>query len=169
MSLEYGSTFIETVIYIALFITISVLLVGTLFGMMKAYTGTRIDNDLMDGAHTSMERLTREIRGGVSIDTGVSVFGTNPGTLKLNSLDSGGSAKTVQFSLSSGVLQMLDSTDGSTRDLTGSKVSITSLIFRNITTAKGSAVRVEMTMQSTRTSTAKTITLYDTVALRGSY
>jgi hypothetical protein len=89
--------------------------------------------------------------------------------LKLNTTTSGGTAKTVQFSLSSGVLKLTDSTDGTARDITGSKISITSLIFREITTTNGSAVRIEITIQSTRSGSAKTITLYDTVALRGSY
>ncbi len=168
-TLQSGVGLIETIIYLALFITISVVLIGSLFGMMRSYTQTRIDNDLTDSAHVAVERMTREIRGALSIDTTTSDFDSNPGVLKLNALDSGGSAKTVQFSVASSVLQMTDSTDGTARDLTGSKVTVTSLIFRKIVTAKGSAVRVEMTLQSTRAGSSKTINLYDTAALRGSY
>ncbi|MBP6884387.1 MAG: hypothetical protein KBC17_01015 [Candidatus Pacebacteria bacterium] len=164
-----GYSFVETIVYLALFVTVSVVLIGSLFSMMKIYTETRVDNDLLDSAHVSMERMTREIRGATSIDTSASTLGTSPGVLKLNSTTSGGSAKTVQFSLSSGVLKLTDSTDGTARDVTGSKTSVTSLIFRNITTTNGNAVRIEITIQSTRSGSAKTITLYNTVALRGSY
>ncbi len=164
-----GFTIIEVLLYCALFITISAMLIGSLLGMMKGYNGTRINNDLLDSGQVAMERMTREIRGAVSVNTGSSTFATSPGVLLLNSLDSSGAAKTVRFGLSSGVLQITDSTDGTVRDLTGSKVSVTSLIFRNVVTTNDTAVRVEMTVQSTRSGTGKSITLYNTIVLRGGY
>lgn len=164
-----GFTIIEILLYCALFITVSTMLIGSLLGMMKGYNGTRIDNDLLDSGHVAMERMTREIRGAVSINTGSSTFASNPGVLLLNSLDSSGTAKTVRFGLSSGVLQITDSTDGTARDLTGSKVTVTSLIFRNVATTNDTAVRIEMTIQSNRSGTGKSISLYDTVVLRGGY
>lgn len=169
LSQSSGFTIIEILLYCALFITISAMLIGSLLGMMRGYNGTRINNDLLDSGQVAMERMTREIRGAVSVNTGSSTFATSPGVLVLNSLDSGGSAKTVRFGLSSGVLQITDSTDGTARDLTGSKITVTSLVFRNVVTTNDTAVRVEMTLQSNRSGTGKSITLYNTIVLRGGY
>ncbi len=166
-----GFTIVEMIIYTALFAALSVMLINVLLVMLKSYTQMRASHDFLDSGSVVLERVTREIRGASSIDAVTSVFNSSPGVLKLNTTDAGGAAKTVQFSRSAGnVLQMLDSTDGTARDLTGPKISVTSLIFRSMTTTKGKAVRLEMTLQSTRAgATSRTITLYDTATLRSSY
>lgn len=164
-----GFSLIETVVYIALFVVISTVLVSTLFGMLKAYTQLRVNDDLLDSAHVSMEQMTREIRDAKDIDP-ASVFVTDPGSLTLDALDGGGLPKTVAFDVSSGgALQVLDSTDGTERVLTGSKVVVSSLIFRNVATVKGKAVKVEVTFRSLRSSYGQSVSLSDTVVLRGSY
>ena len=117
-----------------------------------------------------MERMTREIRDATGIDTGTSAFAASPGTLTLDAQDGSGAPKTVKFDVSSGgALEVLDSTDGTPHDLTGSKVVVSSLVFRDIATAAGSAVRVEITFRSLRSSTGQSVTLSDTAVLRGSY
>jgi type II secretory pathway pseudopilin PulG len=164
-----GYSLVETVVYVGLFITLSTVLVGSLLGMFRAYTALRVNDDLLDSAHVSIERMSREIRNAVSIDTGGSTLGTTGGVLKLNTLDSLGAPKTVEFSAASSALQMLDSTDGTPRTLTGSKVTISSLVFRNVTTSIGSAVRLEVTFRSERTPAHRTVSMTDTIVLRGSY
>lgn len=164
-----GYSLIETVMYIALFVLLASVLVGTLFGMTSAYREIRVNDDLLDSSSVAMERMTREIRDAVSIDTGASTFGATPGTLTLNSLDGSGAPKTVEFNVAgSGALDILDSTDGTARDLTGGHVVVTSLVFRNVTTAIGSAVKVEATFQSVR-APGQTVTESGTAMLRGSY
>jgi len=164
---ERGYSPLEWIMYIALFAAISVFLINAILIMTRGYAQTRVNRELMESAQVSMERVTREIRTAESLDTGVSVFGSTPGTLRLNTTTSAGAAKTVQFALSSGGVVFTDNGTLS-GNLTGEKVSVTSLIFRNITTSSGAAVRVEMTLQSLRPG-AKTISVYDTVALRGAY
>ncbi len=73
-----GFSLIETIVYIALFVLISTVLVGTLFGLLRAYTDLRVNDDLLDSAHVSMERMMREIRDAASIDP-ASVFASDPG------------------------------------------------------------------------------------------
>ncbi len=164
-----GFSLIETIVYIALFIVISTVLVSTLFGMLHAYTELRVNDDLLDAEHVSMERMTREIRNAIAIDP-ASSFGSDPGTLTLDAKDGAGSPKTVEFDVSpSGALEVVDSTDGAASALTGSKVRVTSLIFRNITDATGSAVRVEVTFESLRSSVGESVTVSDTAVIRGSY
>ncbi len=169
---QSGFTLVETLIYMALFAMLSGLLISSLVAMLRSYTEMRAQNDILSSARVAMERMTREIREADSVDTTSSTLGSSPGILKLNTTTSGGSAKTVQFSKNgtSGVIEILDSSDGTARSLTGTKVSVTSLIFRNITTTAGSAVRIEMTLQELRGgSSGRSFDFYDTVALRGSY
>ena len=164
-----GFSLIETIVYISLFIVISTVLVTTLFGMLHAYTELRVNDDLLDAEHVSMERLTREIRNAITIDP-ASSFGSDPGTLTLDAKDGAGSPKTIKFDVSpSGTLEVLDSTDSTERALTGSKVRVTSLVFRNIADTTGSAVRVEATFESLRSSVGQSVTVSDTAVIRGSY
>ncbi len=162
-----GYSIVETILYTALFAMLSIFIINALLGMMKTYKNVQANHELLESSHVTFELITREIRNAKSIDTGVSVFDTNPGTLKLNTTDASDVAKTVKFLVSSGTLKYYEN-DVLTDDITLAKVSITSLIFRKILTTKGQAVRVEMTLQSLR-NTAKSITLYDTVALRSKY
>ena len=164
-----GYSLIETVVYVALFVLLAAVLVGTLYGMDSAYRQIRANDDLLDSAELSMGRMMLEIRSATGIDTGASTFGTSPGVLTLNSLDASGAPKTVKFDLSSGALEVLDSTVGTPADLTGGQVEVTSLVFRDIaTTATSSAVRVEATFTSLR-APATSVTETDTAVLRGSY
>lgn len=164
---QKGYSLVEAVIYTALVAAISILLVGCLFMMHRAFKETQSQRDLLDSAHTAMERMTREIRTASDINAG-STLGTAPGVLLLDTTDSGGTAKTVQFSLSGTTLRLTDN-GVYYGDLTTGKVSVNSLIFREIPTANGTAVRIEMTLESLRSPSDKTVTLYNTVALRGSY
>ena len=168
-TLEGGYSFVEIIVYMMLFVTLSTVLISCLIGMTKSYRVVRSTNDLIDGAHVSMERVTREIRGATSLDLTTSVFATDPGVLKLNTTNASGGAKTVQFDTTGSTLEMLDSEHGSAVNLTGESVAVTSLVFRKITPAHGSAVRIEMTLHSLRSPIDRSISLTDTVQLRGSY
>ncbi len=164
-----GYSLVEIIIYMALFVTLSTVLVGSLFGMTKTYKDARVTNDLVDSAHLSMDRMVQEIRNANGIDMTTSLFGTSPGVLKLDTTESDGTPKTVQFDLSGNALEITDSSDGAPSALTGSQVGVTSLVFRNIVTAHGSAVRIEISIASLRSGSGRSVTYTDTVALRGAY
>lgn len=162
---EHGVTLVETVIYTALVASLSILLVSSLLILYRAFGETRGYSDLLESAQVSMERMTREIRGASSINTGSSTLGTTPGVL---SLSTGGTPATVSFSVSDGAI-IFSENGTSSGALTDPSVTVSSLVFRSITTTAGSAVRIEMTLLSERSRSGKTMTLYDTVTLRGDY
>ncbi len=164
-----GYSLVETIVYMALFVILSTVLVGTLFSMTKTYKDARATNEIVDSSSLSLERMTREIRNATDIDMTTSSFGSNPGTLKLDTTADDGTPKTIQFDVTGdGALELTDSTDGTPTDLTGSEVQVTNLVFRTITTAHSQAVRIEITLASLRIPT-KTATFTDTAVLRGSY
>jgi len=161
---ESGFSLIESVIYLALFVMLSSLLIDSLIIMSKSYIETRVNRDLLDSMNVPFERMTRDIRGASSVVFGSSsVFGTNPGTLTIENPNSG----TESFSLVNGAVYFTGS-DGAS-NLTSNEVYVDSLIFRNISTSQGSAIKIEMTLHSLRSSSARSISLSDTVALRGDY
>jgi type II secretory pathway component PulJ len=157
-----GFTLVETVIYVVLFALLSLFLIYTLLVMLKSYTEVRVNDDILDAAHTSMERMSREIRGAINASTATS------GLLILNTTDASSTAKTVQFDVASSTIRFTDNGTLS-GNLTGAQAAVTSLIFRKITTTGGEAIRIEMSIKSLRSLSSKTILFTDTISERGSY
>ncbi len=156
---QSGFSIVEAIIYIALFVMLSLVLIDSLMLMGKAYNEVRINRDLLESANTAVERLSREIRNSQNWDSSGSVFGTNPGVLKLD---------TTKFELVGGNLQLTNAgvVEGA---LTLPSTKVTSMIFKNINTTYGKAVRFEITIQSLRSSSGKSISIEDTITLRKSY
>ncbi len=167
---ERGYSIVEVLLYVALFTVLSTVLISTLFGMTQTYKESLSVNDLIDSSQLSMERMAREIRNASDIDMPASVFGDDPGILKLISTTADDTPKTVTFDTTgSHALRLDDSSIGDPSLLTGSRIGVTSLVFRPITTAHGKAVRIEMKLAALRSPSGKTATYTDTVALRGAY
>lgn len=163
-SKQSGYSLIEAIIYLAIFVVLSCVLIDALVVMGKSYTQTRINRDLVESANTSMERMSRDIRLATGIVVSSSTLGSSPGVLKINMSTS----TTEIFQLSSNAVSFTD-TSGSSTNLTNSNVSVDSLIFREITTSQGYAIKIEMTLHSLQSISAKSMTLSDTIALRGTY
>lgn len=163
-----GFSLVEILVYIAIFAALSVVIINSFSVIVASFNSTRTSRDLLEGGNTSFERITREIRLANSVDSANSVLGSTPGTLQMNSTNSGGSARIVKIILESGAVNLYE--DGTlTGNLLGSNVQATSLIFRKITTTAGTAVKVEMTLQDQRGKDHRSEKFYDTVILRGDY
>ena len=162
-----GTSLVEALIYIALFAVFSIFFIQVLGVMTQSFSQTKSNNYLLDSGYNALERISREVRGASSVDAGNSTLGTSLGVLALNTTDSGGAAKTVKFDVSGGVLRLTE--NGTvTGNLTGGTVTVSSLIFRKITTTVGTAVKIELTLRDNRVAT-RTENFYDTVILRGGY
>ncbi len=109
-----------------------------------------------------MERMSREVRQAYGIS---SISGTD---LKLNSTDSSGTNKTVEFLLSGTNLELLEN-NSLTGNLNTTNVSVTGVSFTQVTTAQGVAVKMTLTVKSNSDTSARNETFYDTVVLRGDY
>lgn len=158
----------ELLVYLAIFATALVLIVGTALGLSRAYGGfaniSRIERD----ATAILERMTREARGSGSVDTGASILGLNPSKLILNTTDEEGTARTVEFFVSGAALKMKENgVDAGA--LTGSRVSAPSFVARRIATGRSEAVKIEFALQSGTGQASTTKKFYTTVVLRNSY
>ncbi len=160
--LSKGYSIVELLVYISLFILISLVVVQSLLYAMKTYSIARAYRTLQRNAETSLNRITSEIRQSSGVSAG-SVFGSTPGTLVLTGTDSGGSPYTSTISTSSGVVQVV--TGGVTTALTSIEESVSSLTFWHIVTATSDAIKIEVTYTTVRAPVV-TRKFYTTVALR---
>lgn len=162
-----GYSIIEMLVYLALFAAISIVVINAYITIFGSFTTTRVNRDLLESGSTTMERISREIRQAKNIDVVNSTLSSSPGVLQLNSTDSGGVAQVIKFSVTSGALNIYK--DGTlVGNLLGQNVSVTSLIFRRITTTNGEAIKIELTLQSVQNNN-RSENFYDTIVLRGEY
>ncbi len=163
-----GYSIVEILVYLAIFTSISILVINSFIIILGSFSTTRANRDLLESGSTAIERISREIRQAKSVDIVSSTLGTNPGVLQLNSSDTSGVSEVIKFSITNGALNIYK--DGTLiGNLLGQNVSVSSLIFRRITTTNGEAVKIELTLEDTIGNITKLENFYDTIILRGSY
>jgi len=156
-----GYVLIETLFYIALFVILSLATISAMITMTKAFKETTIKAELMKGSNI-MERISREIRQADSINS------ISAGSLKLNTKDDAGVDKTVTFLLSGSNIQLLEN-DVLIGNLNTPNILVDSLVFTEIITVKGKAVKIFLTIRYSYDSLNRTEDFYDTIKLRGDY
>ena len=156
-----GYVLLETIFYIILFVILSVAVIDAMITMTRALKETAIQAELMQGGNV-MERISREIRGAYGINS------ISASDLKLNTKDSNGVNKTVEFLLSSSNVKFLEN-GGFTGNLNTSDIVITALTFTQINTTKGIAIKIFLTIKSNHDIQNRTENFYDTIVLRGDY
>ncbi len=162
-----GYTLVEAIIYIAILAMLVVVFIQLLFSLTRSYASFRLARDLVSSSGAALDRMISEIRRAESIDVS-STLGVSPGHLVLNTTDEGGEATTVDFYLSNNAL-MVEEGGGSVASTTSARVTVDNLVFRQITTAESSAVKVELTLSAARGAVTRTAKFYTTAVLRGSY
>lgn len=156
-----GYVLLETIFYIFLFAILSIAVIDAMVTMTRAFKESTIQADLTQGGNI-MERISREIRQAY----GINLITTND--LILNTKDSVGANKTIEFNLSSANVQLID--NGATSvNLNSSNVTVSNITFTQINTVKGSAIKIVLTIRSNHDSQNRTENFYDTVVLRGDY
>ena len=163
-----GFGLVEVVIYAALVGIIFTVVVQTLTGVTRSYASFKVSKDIEVSASSALGQMSREIRNADSVVVASSTLSSNPGKLTLAGSDPAGVARTVEFSLSGGVLHSKENAID-TGALTAGSVTVTNLIFRLITTSVSKAVKVEMTLQSGTGGAKRTRKFYETEVLRNSY
>jgi type II secretory pathway pseudopilin PulG len=156
-----GFTLLETLFYISMLAIVSTVVINSLVVMMKSFKEITVQRELAQSA-TIMERMTREIRQSLSIDT---ISSTD---LSLNTKDGAGNSKTVEFALSGTDIHLLEN-DVLTGNLNAPDILVTALSFTQITTTKGTAIKIFLTVQSKDDKQNRAKDFYDTIVLRGDY
>lgn len=162
-----GFSMMEMIIYIAILVLILVVVVNILFSIISSQKKFKTARSVENSAAYTLERINREVRDAVSIDTAGSVFGTNPGTLKLNTVDANGNPRTVEFFVSSGAVRIKENSVD-LGGLTQADGRVTNLVFTRITNTHSDSVRTELRVESGTSTNYRVENFYATTILRGS-
>jgi Tfp pilus assembly protein PilE len=160
-SLQAGYALLELLFYLAFFSLLTIIVINALITMVQSFKETEVQTELIRSG-SIMERMSREVRGALSIST------LSANDLKLNTTDSAGTAKTVEFALSGSNVRLLEN-GVFTGNLNSPNISVTGLTFTEITTTEGKGVKIVLTVQSLSDKYSRSVDFYDTVVLRGGY
>lgn len=156
-----GYSLIEMVFYTSIFAILTIAIINSLVTMTKTFREASVQTDLKQGS-SIMERMSREIRKAYNI---AAISSTS---LTLNSRDEGGASQTIAFALSGTNIEF-SKNSLVVGNLNTSKVLVTSLSFTQITTTRGKAVKIDLSVQSNQDSASRTKNFNNTVVLRGDY
>ncbi len=156
-----GYTLLEIIFYTIFFAAISIAVINTMITMTRAFKETTVQAELLQGGNI-MERMSREIKQANNINL------ITMNDLKLNTTDTEGANKIVEFSFSDPNIRLLEN-DVFIGNLNTQNITVINLAFTQIDTAKGSAVKMLLTVKSNRDSQNRTESFYNTIVLRGNY
>jgi Tfp pilus assembly protein PilE len=161
IKMNKGYSLIEILFYIAIFSTLALVIINSLITMTKSFRATTIQADLVQSSSVA-ERISREIRQAYGINS------LSLSDLKLNTKDESGNNKTIRFVLSGSDIQLLEN-DIFIGNLNTPNIQVTALSFVEITTLKGKAIKMSLSVRSTRDTLGRIENFYDTIVLRGDY
>lgn len=152
-----------------IYIAILVLMLGVITNVVISMVHSgRIINALRNietSAIMSTERLARELRQAESVNVGLSILGSDPGKLVLESIDLLDNPRTVAFYLSSGTL-MLSENGVDTGALSQSDARVSSLIFYPFSSPDALGIRTEITIESGTSTYYRSKKFYSSTILR---
>lgn len=168
---QKGVSIVETLIYMAILVVISLGLVQGMYALTTSYRNVRVYRSIESGAIQAMDRILRDTRSATSINTAQTSYNVSQGSLSLNTVDASGNSQIVRFFLSTTTAQiMLEENGASLGPITPSDIAVDSLIFRSYATTTSTAVKVEMIISnSTTTPVEFSQNFYGTAILRGTY
>ena len=165
--LTYKSVYslVEMLIYVSILSVISFLMVSTVLSFIGSYRQLVALRIVEHSGIDAMEKMTRDIRAGTTIDTVNSTFGTNPGVLTLITTANNVST-TTKFYLQNGIVKV-DINGSYFGPITSSTASTTSIVFTKLNSSISNAVKIDMTVSATVGTTSRTKTYHSTVILKG--
>lgn len=165
MNNKKGYTLIESLVYITIFLFVSVIIIELILSVLETHRQVTPINTLSREAVSSLEQLTREIRGATSVDMANSVFATSSGSLQLNTTNQTGDLRTVKFYLDLNKVK-IDDNGLYLGPLSSDLVTVTSLIFNLATSTKQDLVKIELSLTAGSGDYQKSETFYSAVKLR---
>ena len=170
-NLRRGTSLIETVVYLMIFVVISILVVNSVLIIATSLAKIRLERKIVRNADSVMQRMVREIRLAEDINAS-STFGVSLGGLSLRTFRRATDTTEVDADFyvapETGRLMMKKAT--TTFMLTESDVIVTNLIFRQITSSSTSkSVKIEMGLQVSNRNSSIMRNFYSAALLRGTY
>lgn len=162
LKLNRGISIVETIIYLAIFTIISIVVINSFIVVLNSFAVTRTNHTLLNSGSLAMDRIAYEIRQASSINAII----TDGDTLCLKDISALDCI--VKFEKNVDTLEL--SQNGSVvGNMLSSDVILTRLVFNRISGTNSEAVKIEMDLQNINSKIIKTETFYNTVVLRGAY
>ncbi len=155
-----GYSMVELIFYVALFSFMSLVVINSILTMTKSFKETGTYAEVMKGGDI-IERISREVRRATSVAS------ISASDLKINTKNDSGVAKTMEFVLNNGNVQLFEN-DVFTGNLNTDNVTISTLTFSQITTTNGVAIKIALDINS-KSKTNSSESFYNTIVLRGDY
>lgn len=149
IKINRGVSLLETVVYVAILASLSLVVVNTLLSLSLSFSGIRLSKEIHSSAVTALGRITSEIKKAKSIDQTKSVWNTNPSVLALATTDDSGNQTTVLFSVINGALHI---TKGGLDigALTAADVAVSNFTVGFIDTGRSNAATVTLGLTGIR-------------------
>lgn len=162
-----GYSLIEIVIYLAIFTTMSIVVINSFIVVLSSFSAIRSNHDLLESGSVSMERIAREIRQAKNID--IVNSSVNGGEyLQLNSTDSSGNNMIIKFIKEGNALNLYK--NGTiVGNILNQNIIVNSISFYRIATSNSEAIKIQMEIEDTRGKSNKIQNFYNTVVVRGGY
>jgi competence protein ComGC len=164
LKLKSGYSLVEMVIYVAIISVISIVIVNMLLSFSQSYRNLTVLRLIEHSGTDSFERMVRDISAANSVDTGNSIFNSNPGVLTLVA-SYGGNSTTTKFYVQNGILKV-DVNGSYFGPLTVSNTSISNLVFTLLDSGISNAIKIDMTLVATSGPVTKTKTYHSTILLK---
>lgn len=147
MNKQKGFTLVELLIYIAITGVVTVSLVQFGLAISTARVKTYVAQEVQANARMALDLMSRKIRMAREVNTGASVWGSDPGVLSLGMVDGTSDPTVFELDGDNGRLQMTEGS-GPTVYVTGEEVRVTNLVFRDLTSSgdRGN-VGIELTVE----------------------
>ncbi|MEK7500113.1 MAG: hypothetical protein AAB649_05920, partial [Patescibacteria group bacterium] len=159
---------VEMLISIGIITLLLLVIIEISFSISKSHERSRDFLEINSASVGAFSRFSRDIRRATTVDTVNSTLGGSQGKLVLNMKRDDGTNDVTTFYLEEEKVK--ERFNGTVvGDLTPAVMSISNLTFRLFTVASTSAIRVEMTIAPSASSTVPAVNFYGTYVLRGSY
>ena len=146
INFKKGFSLLEMVIYISILVLVLVVVVNMTTVIILSQKKVASLRVIEHSSGVSLDRMTREIKDSLDVDIVESVFGVHPGKLVLDTTDLEGNPKKIEFYIDANTLILKD---GLTENpLTDAEVSVTNLVFQQVTENRAKAIRMELTLEA---------------------
>lgn len=163
-----GYTLIEIVISVGLIALLLVVIIETAITVSRSREQAQGFLEMNAAAMGAFSRFSRDIRRATAVDIINSVFNASSGKIVLKMKREDGADDTTVFYLAGN--RVRETYNGADRgDITPPTTDVSNLTFRLFSVASTTAVRVEMTVSPSASSTVPAVNFYGTYVLRGSY
>lgn len=165
---QHGLTLVEMLVYVAVLVLVFGVLIQSFLTLSEAYLTIRIEQKLHAAGLSVVDRLNADLRGGIVLDDVNSVYDVHPGKLSMTTAVATTTTSVHEIYVENGRV-VVDVDTVREGPLTPDDITVTDLVFERIDTINSVAVRYDVTLAYATASATTSMTLHNTIVMRGTY